>query len=162
MNLLALDLSTHASGYAVFANGTISTSGVVIQNEKDLLKRVTEMTNHIVSLAKVYEIDKVIAEEVLTSTFKGNIQTTKALLYLQGAVAIALKRDLNLDMEFIYPNSWRAVCGIQTGRGIKREELKKKDIEFAEKTYGIKCKTDDEADALGILYFYLHKDDSAF
>jgi hypothetical protein len=35
-----------------------------------------------------------------------------------------------VDLEFIYPSSWRASIGIKTGRGVKRSTLKEKDIEF--------------------------------
>ena len=53
------------------------------------------------------------------------------------------------------PNSWRSKIGIKTGKGIKREELKQKDIEFVEKTFGITV-NDDIADACGIAWSYIN------
>ena len=50
-----------------------------------------------------------------------------------------------IEIEYIYPSSWRASIGIKTGRGIKRTTLKQKDIEFVKKTWG-KDVNDDEAD----------------
>ena len=59
-------------------------------------------------------------------------------------------------VEYLYPSEWRSVCGLKTGRGIKREELKKQDIEFAANKYNIQV-NDDIADAIGIGYAWLKR-----
>ena len=56
-----------------------------------------------------------------------------------------------LEMELIYPSSWRASIGIKTGRGIKRTTLKEKDIQFVKENYNLDV-NDDEADAICIGY----------
>lgn len=54
-----------------------------------------------------------------------------------------------IDIEYIYPSSWRASIGIKTGRGIKRTTLKQKDIEFVKEKWNLDV-NDDEADAICI------------
>ena len=85
-----------------------------------------------------------------------NIKTHRALMWLQGALAI-MAHDNCGDPEFIYlyPSEWRKVCGIKTGSGIKRETLKQKDIEFVKNKFNI-IVNDDIADAIGIGYAFLN------
>ena len=54
-----------------------------------------------------------------------------------------------VEIEYIYPSSWRAALGIRNGRGIKRTTLKEADIAFVKEKYGIDV-NDDEADAICI------------
>ena len=56
-------------------------------------------------------------------------------------------------MEYVYPGTWRKDCGIRTGRGIKREALKKADIQFVKDNYNIDV-NDDIADAICIGHAY--------
>jgi len=65
----------------------------------------------------------------------------------------------NIKMVYVYPSSWRAAIGIQTGRGIKRTDLKKKDIAFVEEKYSIKV-NDDIADAIGIGLSQIKREES--
>ena len=53
----------------------------------------------------------------------------------------------DIEIEYIYPSSWRSIIGIRTGRGIKRASLKDKDINFVKDTFNI-IVNDDEADAI--------------
>lgn len=72
------------------------------------------------------------------------------LIYLQAAIEFLVwEKYPKLKITYILPNSWRSKCGIQTGRGIKRETLKAADIAFVKNTYGLNV-NDDEADAIGI------------
>lgn len=64
-----------------------------------------------------------------------------------------------LEMELIYPSSWRAAIGIKTGRGIKRTTLKEKDIQFVKENYNLDV-NDDEADAICIGYSYSNNVDT--
>ena len=87
-----------------------------------------------------------------------NIKTHRALTWIQAAIAfLAHDIDKNIEFEYIYPSTWRKACGIHTGRGIKREVLKQKDIEFVKKEYNIEV-NDDIADAIGIGHSELYKE----
>ena len=93
-------------------------------------------------------------EEVIPDHQK-NVQTFKALMYLQAAVVMMLHdKHPKVTIELIYPGSWRAQAGIKTGRGVKRETLKEADIRRAQEVFGAQPLNDDEADAilLGAVY----------
>ena len=66
-----------------------------------------------------------------------------------------------IKIEFIYASSWRKECGIKTGAGVKRETLKKNDIDFVKKTYNLDV-NDDIADAICIGYAYNHINQEGF
>lgn len=96
------------------------------------------------------KIDKIIVEEVRPDVGASNIQTHRALMWLQAALAFLVHDNFKIiEIEYIYPSSWRAKCGIKNGRGIKRETLKEADIRFVKDNYGIDV-NDDIADAIAI------------
>lgn len=153
MNLLSLDLSTKSSGWAIFADGNLKYHGCITSSSTDLIKRIHIMADAIDEILQNNEIDKIIVEEVRPEGGYGvgNQKTHKALMYLQAALEFLIhdKYNKKVVIEYIYPSSWRAACGIKNGRGIKRTSLKEADIAFVEEQYGIKV-NDDEADAICI------------
>ena len=156
MTILSLDLSTKSSGWAIFKDGLLIDSGCITSSSLDLLKRINIMIDGLKEVVNKYTPDKVIAEEVRPENGMQNIKTHRALMWLQGGVALMLY-DYNkkLEMELIYPSSWRAAIGIKTGRGIKRTSLKEKDIQFVKENYNMDV-NDDEADAICIGYAHCH------
>lgn len=156
MKLLALDCSTKATGFAVFSGKSLLGSGVITASSTDLIKRIHKMVDTIQQLIKELDIDTITMEEVIPDHAK-NQNTFKALMYLQAAILIMLHDQFPaVKLEFTYPGSWRSTCGIKTGRGVKRETLKEADIRFANETYNLAVKSDDEADAICIGHAYLH------
>lgn len=156
MILLALDLSSKSSGWAVFQDGLLIDSGCVASSSLDLLKRINIMKDGIKEVVEKYKPTKVVAEEVRPENGVQNIKTHRALMWTQAAIALMLY-DYNkkLEMDLIYPSSWRAAIGIKTGRGIKRTTLKEKDIQFVKENYNLDV-NDDEADAICIGYSQCH------
>lgn len=58
-----------------------------------------------------------------------NVRTYKVLTWLQGAIALkAFELNNKISLEYVYPSEWRKKIGIHTGRGIKRDVLKKASI----------------------------------
>lgn len=156
MKILALDLSTHSSGWAIFEEGKLIDYGCFTSASTDLIKRIKVMTEGVKTIIDKYtNITKVIAEEVRpegTGYGVGNLKTHRALMFLQAAIAFMIHDNYkDLKIEYIYPSSWRASIGIKTGRGIKRTTLKQKDIEFVKEKWNIDV-NDDEADAICIGY----------
>lgn len=152
MNILALDLSTKSSGYAIFEGTELKDHGCVTSSSQDLIKRIHIMIDAIDTILKENKIDKIVVEEVRPEGGYGvgNQKTHKALMYLQAALEFLIHDNHNeVKIEYIYPSSWRASCGIKNGRGIKRTSLKEADIKFVEETYGVTV-NDDEADAICI------------
>lgn len=158
MKILSLDLSTKSSGWAIFEDKKLINHGCITFSSTDLIKRIHKMTDEIKQiLINNQKIEKIIVEEVRPEGGYGvgNQKTHKALMWLQAAVAFLIHDNFSLvEIEYIYPSSWRAKLGIKNGRGIKRTTLKEADITFVKNTYNILV-NDDEADAIciGLAYF---------
>jgi len=163
MNVLSLDLSTHSSGWAYFQEGQLIRMGCITSASTDLIKRIYKMRDELAVILDQYSIDKVIVEEVRPEGGfgVGNTQTHRALMWLQAATAFLLHDKYpKIEIEYIYPSSWRAKLGIKNGRGVKRTSLKEADIAFVKKKYNIYV-NDDIADAICIgLAAYSNEDDS--
>ena len=75
-------------------------------------------------------------------------------MWLQAIVVVsAYEIDSNIQYEFIGASSWRAKLNMKQGRGVKREYLKNKDIQYVKDKYGITV-NDDQADAMCIFEAY--------
>lgn len=155
MKILALDLSTKSSGWSVFEEGNLIDYGCISSASTDLIKRIFIMSNGIEEVLNKYEIKKIIVEEVRPEGGGGvgNQKTHKALMWLQAKIAFLIYEKFNkkIEIEYIYPSSWRASIGIKTGRGIKRTSLKQADIDFVKEKYNLDV-NDDIADAICIGY----------
>ena len=159
MYILALDASTKATGVAIFKDKTLMGSSVITASSNDLYKRIHKMVDNILAIVEQLKIEKIVMEEVIPDHTK-NTNTFKALMYLQALIHIELHDKFpKVEIELVYPSSWRSVCGIKNGRGIRREQEKLEDIKFANKTYNLNLMSDDQADAICIGHAYLHPKD---
>ncbi len=152
MKILALDLSTKSSGWAYFEEGELIDHGCITSASTDLIKRIYKMKDGIAEILTKYPVNKIIVEEVRPEGGYGvgNTKTHRALMWLQAATAFLLYEKFpNINIDYIYPSSWRATLGIKNGRGIKRTTLKEADIQFVKDKYNIEV-NDDEADAICI------------
>ena len=152
MKVLALDLSTRSTGWAVFDNSKLLDYGCVTATSTNVLNRIEKITDELKIIYDKYNPNNIIVEEVLPEDVKHNQQVFKALMYLQAAVAIELNKR-GKKMEFFTASEWRKLCGIQTGRGITRDKVKAADIKFVKDTYNIDA-NDDICDAICIGYAY--------
>ena len=161
MIILAIDASTKSTGYAIFEDNVLKDYGCFTASSTDVINRIQKIIIQLSEVFNKYKIDKIILEEVRPETDDDktkNIQTHRVLMWLQGAIAfLAHEKDKNIKIDYIYPSKWRKHCGIKTGRGIKRESLKTKDIEFVQTQYHITV-NDDIADAIGIGYGYIQQE----
>ena len=110
---------------------------------------ITVITS-ILMVVLIAGIQKIILEEVRPEDMGGrtNLATHKALLYLQGAIAMMVHDNYpKVTIEYLYPSEWRKCCNIKTGRGVVRETVKQRDIRFVQETFGIVV-NDDIADEL--------------
>lgn len=158
MNILSLDCSTKSTGWAIYIDKKLSNYGLITSSSTDLIKRIHKMVDEINILIKDNKIEKIILEEVRPETGVQNLKTHRALMWLQGALAIMVHDNYpKVETIYMYPSEWRKSCKIKTGRGVVRETVKQHDIRFVEETFGIKV-GDDIADAIGIGYAHLHPD----
>ena len=154
MKILALDLSTKNTGWAVFEDKNLINKGCIEANNTNTLDRISIMVNKLIEIYNNYFPQKIIVEEVLPDDVKHNQSVYKALMYLQAAVALEFNK-YGKSLEFYTASEWRKKCGIRTGRGIKREALKAADIKFVKDNYNLDV-NDDVADAICIGYAYTH------
>lgn len=158
MRILSLDASTKATGYAIFNDKKLENYGVISASSTDVIKRINKIVSELEQILTKEKVDVVILEEVRPDLGK-IVKTYKALMYLQAAIAFLIHEKFSkIKIEYMYPSSWRKICGIKQGAGIKREALKIKDIEFVNKLYSLNITSDDIADAIGIGYGYLNKE----
>lgn len=155
MIILGLDLSSKSSGYSVFDDGKLIDYGCITSGSNNLYKRIDVMVDGVKEVLDKYQINHVYIEDVLISDVHNNHTIFKALTYLQGFVLHLLDK-YNIKYTFFVASEWRAACGIHTGRGIKRETLKLKDIAFVKEKFGIDV-NDDVADAICIGWTSLQK-----
>lgn len=151
MNMLAIDASTKRTGLAWMKDEKVQYSAITSSATAAPEKRIGIMRDGIIDIIKENNIDAVVMEEVRPDGM--NNHTSKLLTWLQGCIVVAIyEYNKNIKVEFIGPSSWRSALGIQ-GYRVKREDQKKKDIEYVNKTYGLNLTQDqdDEADAIGIL-----------
>lgn len=161
--ILSLDLSTKSSGWAIFKEQELINYGCITSSSTDLIKRIHIMIDEIDRILQENEISKIIVEEVRPEDGYGvgNQKTHKALMYLQAALEFLIHDNYNkkVEIEYIFPSSWRAKCGIKNGRGIKRTSLKEADIAFVKENFNLDV-NDDEADAICIGFANFKNDDN--
>ena len=156
MYLLAIDASTKSTGIAIFKDKELMATTCITSASNDLYKRIHKMVDNILAIVEQVGIEKIVMEEVIPDPSKST-NTFRALMYLQALIHIEMHDKFpNVEIDLVYPSSWRSVCGIKNGRGIKREQEKAEDIRFANKTYNLALVNDDQADAVCIGHAYLH------
>ena len=154
---LALDASTKSTGIAIFDGEKIIKYDCCTSASTDVIKRIQIMTSYIDGLLKQYPIDTIVIEEVRPDQGDQNSKTMKALFWLQASIVFLLHdKHPSVKVEYVYPSEWRQQCGIKTGKGVFRQELKQADINFVKDTYNITNINDDIADAICIGYAHLH------
>lgn len=157
MKVLAIDASTKSSGVAVFEDTKLIYYDCYTASSSDMIKRIQKMINKIDELMKIHPVDKVVLEEVRPEMGMQNLKTHRALMWLQAAINFYFHENYpKVEIDYIYPSSWRKLCGIKTGTGIRRESLKPADIKFVKETYGLEV-NDDIADAIGIGHAYVNQ-----
>ena len=161
MKIMALDASTKSTGVAIFNDKELIYYECIATSSSDMIKRIQVIVKRLNEILFQHtDIEKVILEEVRPEDTVQNIQTHRALMWMQAAIAFMLHEHFpKIKIEYVYPSSWRAACGIHTGRGIKRGSLKPADIKFVKDTYNIEV-NDDIADAIGIGHAFVHQLDN--
>lgn len=157
MRLLALDLSTKSSGYAVGQDGILKTHGCITASSRNVVKRIIKMRDQLKQVIKANNVEKIIIQEVRPQY---NLHTGKVLTWLQAIIIVAAYQiDPSIEYEFIGASSWRAALKIKQGRGVRREQQKPLDIQYVQNKYNITV-NDDQADAICIFDAYWEKFDN--
>lgn len=160
MITLSIDASTKSTGIAIFQEGQLIHYECINSNYTNTYKRIEKMVVKIRQLCDKYKPTDIIMEDVLPQDVKHNQTVYKALIYLQAAIVLQLYK-INLTVSFYTASHWRAQVGIHTGRGIKREALKKAAQNLVKNIYNIDV-NDDISDAICIGIAYVNEHRSAF
>ena len=157
MKILAIDPSTHVSGWSIGENTFLQQHGCITASSKAVEKRIIKMRDQLSEIIKNNKIDKIIMQEVRPDF---GTHTTKVLMWLQAVIIIsAYEINPKIEYEFVSASEWRAALKIKQGRGIKREQVKISDIEYVKNKYNITV-NDDQADAICIFDAYCEKNDN--
>lgn len=148
MITLSIDASTKSTGWSVFDGQELKDYGCITAGSANLFHRIHKMIEEIDQIITKYNVNEIAIEDVIPEDVRHNQKIFKALMYLQGFLADLCDRH-KIKPTFYVSSEWRKKCGIQTGRGIRRESLKPKDIQFVKSQFGISV-NDDEADAICI------------
>ena len=155
-------MSTKSTGYAIYKHNKLISYSYIPATSNDLFNRIKVMMNAINKLLQQnLDLEYVVMQQVRQEGFV-NIKTYKALMYLQGCIQMMIHQKFkHLQTDFLYPSSWRKICKIKTGPGIKRQQLKSASMKLVSQVYNIKV-NDDISDAicLGMAYIIQHR--SAF
>lgn len=156
MIILALDISTKMTGYAVYNNHELIASGFAASTKENVYDRIQIITAKIKDIVQEYKPDKVVAEEPEPAFVRNNLNVYRKLTFAHGDLCMMLHK-YKLTMELCTSSHWRALVGIKTGRGVTRAMLKPKDIAKVKELYN-KDVNDDEADAIliGLAYVKEH------
>lgn len=140
--VLALDVSTTSTGYALYVGDKLTKYGYIKPTGKDWLVRVRKMADKVTELDEEYSIDTVVIEDTF---FLKNIKTVKKLCLAQG---ILLGQLPNAELIQVFPNTWKKHFGLGKGKAT-RDEQKQTSISVAETIFLTSAKlNDDEADAI--------------
>ena len=160
MRTLAMDASTKATGVAIFQDTKLVHYECITATDNNSLDRIFTMIRRIKELNVAYYPTHIVMEQVLPQDVKHNQAVYKALIYLQAAVVLQFHL-LKKKVDFIQVGHWRKMCGIKTGRGVKRQELKAASKALVKATYGIDV-NDDISDAICLGMAYIKQNRSAF
>lgn len=140
--ILALDVSTTSTGYALYVGDKLTQYGFIKPTGKDWLVRVRKMADKVAELDKEFSIDTVVIEDTF---FLKNIKTVKKLCLAQG---ILLGQLPKANLIQVFPNTWKKHFGLGKGKAT-RSEQKQTSISVAETLFLISAEiNDDEADAI--------------
>ena len=145
-NLLALDQSSHITGYAVFQNSKLIKYGKFSIDDSDIGVRLVKIRNIIKDLIDQYQINEVVMEDIqLQSNIMNNVQTFKILAEVFGVI-YELLTELNIENSAVLASTWKSTLGI---KGKTRAEQKRNAQIYIQNNYNIKP-TQDECDAICI------------
>ena len=160
MIVLAIDASTKSTGIAVFNNKDLVYYNCINSNNSNTFSRIKYMMQQIQQIYLKYNPTQIVMQDVLPQDVKHNQNVYKALIYLQAAIVLKMN-EYHQDVELVTASHWRNMCKIKTGKGIKRQQLKKESKELIKNIFNIQV-NDDISDAICLGMAYVKQHESAF
>lgn len=147
MKVMALDIATQITGYAIYKDDIYIESGTLVSKGENARIRFTSMSQSLLQLIKKHRPDTIVVE----AAFMGrNFKTTEYLVKLQG---IAEWGALTLGAGFtsVVTTAWRGVLQFPNALHTKEKiDYKAISITMAREFSGKDITDDNEADAVCI------------
>jgi Holliday junction resolvasome RuvABC endonuclease subunit len=145
MKLLALDLSTVSSGWAVFESNELIEAGKIVAKQKELYDRIGEMKSGVLDLLIFHNPAHIVIESVFSGN---NLKTAAILSELQGVVKY-LCWENEAPCSNISVSTIRKHYGVRTKRAVF-DQVQKDHPEYV-KSYN-SCNDISDAIAVGKTY----------
>lgn len=147
VRILALDDATEKTGWSIFDNDRLVSSGVIEFTQSDTIERISKMRKWLVDMIDIWRPDRVAIEDIQLQKFDANIgvDVFKTLARLQGALLITCF-EKDVEYAIVHVSTWRSHCKIKAKT---RVDQKRAAQIFVKDAYGVDA-TQDEADAICI------------
>lgn len=154
VKILALDQSSHVTGYSIFENGEITKYGNFSAQDNDLGVRLEYIRSRVAKLIADNSIDKVILEDIqLQNNVTNNVVTFKTLAEVFG-VLYELCTELKIPCDAVLAGTWKSALGV---KGRTRPQQKAAAADYVLSTFGIRP-DQDTCDAICIGAYYCGED----
>lgn len=142
MRLLALDQSSHITGYAVFEDGKLIHCNKFDLQSEDLGERLWDYRQKLIELTEQWAVDEIAFEDIQMQTQINNVSTYKILAEIFG-ITHEFVTEFKYKYHIVSSNTWKSKLDI---KGKQRAEQKRNAQKWVLDTYNMKV-TQDEADA---------------
>lgn len=140
--IIALDQSTHITGYSIYDNKELIKYGIFEVDGEDEISRDHTLKNWLVSMIKIWNADGVGLEGIQYQT-KIGVTTFETLARLQG-ILMETCYELQIPYKICPTNTWRKETGV---KGRARTDRKRSAQLIIKNLYDVTV-TEDEADAI--------------
>ena len=159
--ILGLDASSASTGFSIFDNKGLAAYGIIKPEGNDWRESLVHQAPQLKEIIEKYHPTQIIMEDVPLNG-KGGLKILVVLGAVQGMI-LGLASSYGIPIKFVTPNEWRSKVGLFTGNrdDTKRDEMKKKSVEFVNQEFGLKLKwisksskfnEDDISDSILIAY----------
>lgn len=132
MTIFGIDASTTSTGLSVFIDGQLKEYARIKGNNKDVYKRIENISLDIEKYFRLYTPEYVFIEDVPLSNAV-NRRVAEKLILLQGCI-LHLSQLYHSIFVQIPPLKWRKLSGVVCEN--KREKQKQSAIELVNQVYG--------------------------
>ena len=137
---MGIDASSTCTGWSIFQDGKLIDYGAISPKGDNWRDRLYHEGPELATVMQKYSPEKIYIEDV-PKQLKGGINTLIILGGVQGFI-YGVAATNNVPVEFVQPTVWRSMAGLFDGtkEGKKREVLKQKAIEMANKRFDLDLK----------------------
>lgn len=149
---IALDVSTTATGWAIFDGSTLLKSGVIRPKDKNFIARALKMSSELrmVQLRAIKDRGKHFSDIVIEKNNVGGVNQ-QSVIKIGIGTGIVLRNMIGEALYFVNVSSWRKHFQF---RGKGKKILKQQAVDYVAEHFK-KAVQDDEADAILIGQFFV-------